>query len=196
MANQQYMAYLLLFMAFSTTNYAQKVTVDLDSRVDFTKYKTYAWLAPGDSVLNRIAPAKLFGGTITSVANQELKSRALQLVTDQPDVIFQFYTGVEEYTRYSQSATLSVGVGVAVPGYYGGPGGYAGVSAPVAGGKVTETTMQDGRLAYSMYDSRTGKLVWSAYVTKTFENSDDISKLIRDYTEKIFKKFPMKKVKN
>lgn len=175
---------------------AQSVTADFNTNTDFTKFKTYAWLAPGDSVLNRPAAEKLFGGYIEKAANQELTGRGLKLVKEQPDAVLMFFTSVEEFTQYSQSATLSVGVGVGVgyPGYYGG-GYYVGASAPVAGGKITATTKEDGSLGYSMYDTKTGKLVWTAKAEKQFKMSDDIAKIIEDYTVKMFKKYPVKKSK-
>lgn len=184
----------LAFIFLSLSGNAQSVTADFNSNNDFTKYKTYAWLAPGDSVLNRPAPEKLFGGYIEKAANEELKGRGLQLVKEQPDVVMMFFTSVEEIIKYSQSATLSVGVGVGVgyPGYYGG-GYYVGGSVPVAGGKITATTKEDGSLAYSMYDTSTRKLVWTGKAQKQFKMSDDIAKIIQDYTVKIFKKYPVKK---
>lgn len=165
---------------------AQSVKSDFDTQTDFKKFKTYAWLAPGDSVLNRERLDKVYGGTITYAANQELKARGLSITSDKPDAIFVFLTSVEEVTTYSQSPTLSVGVGVAGPGYY-----VAG-SAPVAGGKITATTTEDGTLKYMMYDTGTGKLVWSGMVHKSFKMSDDIQKLLRDNTVAIFKKYPVK----
>jgi uncharacterized protein DUF4136 len=188
-------AWLVLFVHFHIGN-AQSVSADFNTNTDFKKFKTYAWLAPGDSVLNRPAAAKLFGGYIEKAANDELKSRGLKLVKEQPDVVMMFYTSVEEFTKYSQSATLSVGVGVGVggPGYYGG-GYYVGGSVPVAGGKVTATTLEDGSLGYSMFDTSTGKVVWTCKAEKQFKMSDDIAKIINDYTVKIFKKYPLKKNK-
>jgi hypothetical protein len=173
---------------------AQSVKSDFNTNTDFTKYKSYAWLAPGDSVLNRPDPAKLFGGYIEKAANEELQSRGLKLVKEKPDLVVMFFTSVEEITTYSQSATLSVGVGVGVgyPGYYGG-GYYVGGSVPVAGGKITATTKEDGSLAYSIYDTNTGKLIWTGKAEKKFKPSDDIAKIIHDYTVKIFKKYPVKK---
>jgi hypothetical protein len=184
----------LAFLFFFLTGQAQSVSADYNTNNDFTQYKTYAWLAPGDSVLNRPAPEKLFGGYIERAANQELKSRGLKLVKEHPDLVLLFFTSVEEITTYSQSATLSVGVGVGVgyPGYYGG-GYYVGGSVPVAGGKITATTKEDGSLAYSMYDTANGKLVWTGKAEKKFKMSDDIAKIIGDYTVKIFKKYPVKK---
>jgi hypothetical protein len=180
----------LLLTAIGTlvsTLYAQSVVSDHDTGTDFKKFKTYAWLAPGDSVLNRYRSDKLYGGYIVYAANKELASRGLKMDTLKPDAIFVFYTSVEEITTYSQSATLSVGVGVAGPGYY------VSGAAPVAGGKITASTEEDGVLKYVMYDTETSKMVWSGMVEKRFKLTDDVEKIIGDYTVKIFKKYPVKK---
>jgi len=170
-----------------STGLSQSITSDHNTQIDFTKFKTYAWLAPGDSVLNRYRHDKLYGGTIVYAANQELTSRGLKMDTLNPDAVFIFYTSMEEITQYSQSATLSVGVGVAGPGYY--VSGYA----PVAGGKITATTVEDGSLKFAMYDTDSKKLAWTGMANKQFKLSDDIQKIIIDYTAKIFKKYPIKK---
>lgn len=170
-----------------TSAQAQSVISDQNTKTDFKKFKTYAWLAPGDSVLNRYRKDKLYGGYIIYAANQELTSRGLKMDTLNPDAIFVFYTSVEEITVYSQSATLSVGVGVAGPGYY--VSGYA----PVAGGKITESTEEEGVLKYVMFDTETKEMVWTGMVEKRFKLSDDVEKIIGDYTVKIFKKYPLKK---
>ena len=179
----------LLLISFSLVTQAQKVTSDYDTKKDFSKYKTYAWLAPGDSILNRYRNEKVYGGYITYIANHELKGRGMKIDTLMPDAIFVFDTSVGQITEYRQGATLSLGVAVAGPGYY------AGGSAPVAGGKITATTSEDGTLKYVMYDTRTRELIWSAQVNRTFKMSDDIEKLIKEGTEKIFKKSPLKKSK-
>jgi hypothetical protein len=84
---------------------AQSVSSDYDTKTDFKKFKTYAWLAPGDSVLNRYRADKPFGGYVMFYADQELKARGLKGDTLQPDAIFVFYTSVEEITKYLQSGT-------------------------------------------------------------------------------------------
>ncbi len=175
---------MIFITCFDT--YAQSVFSDHDTKVDFKKYKTYAWLAPGDSVFNRRRRDKLYGGYIMYAANLELKSRGMSMDTLNPDAIFLFYTQVDEKTKYSQSAILSVGVGVSGPGYY------AYSSAPVAGGKVTASIEDDGTLTFDMYDTKTRSLVWSGGVNKTFSPADDVEKIIADYTKKIFKKLPIK----
>src|SRR5688572_29590469 len=142
---------------------AQSVVSDQNTSTDFKKFKTYAFLAPGDSVLNRYRKDKLYGGTIVYAVTKELKSRGLVMDTLKPDAIFMFYTSVHEITTYSESATVSVGVGIGVPGYYYGypgygSGYYVGASVPVAGGEITATLEGEGALKYVMFDTHTGKL--------------------------------------
>jgi Domain of unknown function (DUF4136) len=177
----------VVFFIFSFTTEAQKITSDFDSKADFAKYKTYAWLAPGDSVLNRYRADKLFCGYITYAADRELKERGMKKDTLKPDAIFVFNTQVHEITTYTQGPTLSVGVGVAGPGYY------MGGSAPVAGGKISASTSEDGAINYVMYDAMTGKMVWTGWAEQNFKMSDDIQKIIGNVTTKIFKKSPLKK---
>jgi hypothetical protein len=168
---------------------AQSIRSYRDSRTDFSKFKTFAWLAPGDSVLNRPRRDKLYGGAITHFANREITSRGLVPDTTRPDAIFVFYTSVQETTIYTQSATLSMGVGV------GGPGYFIGGSAPVAGGKITARTAEDGTLKYAMYDPETGRQVWWGMARRQISMKDDIEKMISAYTTRIFRKFPVKRKK-
>jgi len=185
----KYFNLFLLTILFTSPSYlfGQSVEVDYNAQTDFKKFKTYAWLAPGDSVLNRYRQDKLFGGTILHYANNELMERGLKMDTLNPDAIFVYGTEVGEITTYSQSPTLSVGVGVAGPGYY------VGGSVPVAGGKITATTKNEGLLSYAMYDTHTTKLVWTGHMKKTFKMADDLQKIISESTKKIFKKLPLKK---
>lgn len=174
-----------LTLVFSFQGRAQ-VFSDYDGKVDFSKYKTYAWLAPGDSILNRQRPDKLFGGFIMNTTNQELKNKGMAIDTVQPSAIFIFHTKVQEKIKYTQSPTLSVGIGVAGPGYY------AGGMAPVAGGDIRESYYQNGAIAFEMFDTKTGHLLWTGGDKKDFTNSEDIQKMITTAVKKIFKKLPIK----
>jgi len=175
----------LTLLSYSSN--AQSVFSDHDTKADFKKYKTYAWMAPGDTVLNGKRKDKLYAGYIMYAANLELKNKGMKIDTIQPDAIFIFSTTVEEKIEYSQSPTLSVGVGVAGPGYY------VASSAPIAGGEITEKQMEEGVLSYNMYDAKTHALIWNGGVEKRFSASmDDVEALIGEYTKKIFKKLPIK----
>jgi hypothetical protein len=189
MKNTLFLLLALIFViliALPSGSYAQ-VFSDYDGHADFSKYKTYAWIAPGDSVLNRQRPDKVFGGFIMHIVNQELKAKGMVIDTIRPSVLFMFHTKVQDEKKYTQSPTLSVGVGVAGPGYY------AGGMAPVAGGEIKESTYQKGALTFEMFDTRTGHLVWTGGDKKDFSAySDDIQKLISTSVKKIFKKLKIK----
>jgi hypothetical protein len=176
---------IILFLTISFASQAQ-VFSDYDGQADWKLYKTYAWLAPGDSVLNRYRSDKVYGGLIVHTANQQIMAKGLKPDTLRPDAIFVFHTRVQQEVEYHQGATLSVGVAAAGPGYY------VGGSAPVAGGKITAHSYEDGELVYEMYDSRTGKLLWKGGDKKNFTMSDDIQKIIVSSTKKIFKRLPVK----
>ena len=119
--------------------------------------------------------------------NQELKAKGMAVDTVRPAALFVFSTQVQDKTKYTQSPTLSVGVGVAGPGYY------AGGIAPVAGGEIKESPYQHGVISFEMYDTKTGHLVWTGGDKRNFAaHKDDIHKLISSSVKKIFKKLPIK----
>ena len=69
---------------------AQKIFSDYDGKADWQNYKTYAWVAPGDSVFNRYRDDKVFAGSITYAANQELKKKGMRIDTLQPQAILRY----------------------------------------------------------------------------------------------------------
>jgi hypothetical protein len=155
-------------------------------------YKSYAWIVPGDSTLGHRRDDKLYGGTIQYVADTELKAKGMTVDTQQPDAVFIFDTRLEDHVRYTQSPTVSVGVGVGSPGYYGGPGYYVGGSVPVAGGEITADYFKQGTLVIEMYDLKTQKLLWRGWATKDIDNSTDMDYTLRKAIHNIFIYLPIK----
>lgn len=160
--------------------------------VDLKSYKSYAWVVPGDTVLGHRRDDKLYGGTIQSVADSELKAKGMTVDTQQPDAVFMFDTRLEDHVRYTQSPTVSVGFGVGSPGYYGGPGYYMGGMVPVAGGDVTANYYKQGTLVIEMYDLKTQKLLWRGWATKDIDYSTDMDYTLRKAIHDIFIYLPIK----
>lgn len=159
---------------------------DKDNKVDLQQYKTYAWIAPGDTVLNAKRKDKLFGGYIVRVSDEELKKKGMIVNTTHPDAVFMFETQIHERVEYSQTPTMSVGVG------YGGPGYYVGGSVPVAGGEIKSTQVQDGMLSFKMFDTKTGNLVWTGGTRETITNSVDVEAVIQKAVKQIFYRLPIR----
>jgi hypothetical protein len=159
---------------------------DRDTKVDLQQYKTYAWIAPGDTILNARRKDKLYGGFIVHSANIELEKKGMEVNTSQPDALFMFETQMEDKVEYTQSPTLSVGVG------YGGPGYYVGGSMPVAGGNIKASPYKEGMLIINMYDRRTGDLIWTGGAKKSLTDATDVEEVIKTAVKFIFVRLPIK----
>ncbi|HTE29623.1 MAG TPA: DUF4136 domain-containing protein [Chryseolinea sp.] len=158
---------------------------DHDTKVDLKTYKTYAWVAPGDSVLNAKRKDKLYGGLIVHASDIELGKKGMTVDTSAPDALFMFETQLEDKVAYSQSPTVSVGVG------YGGPGYYVGGSAPIAGGQITSSEYQDGMMIMNMYDRKTGNLIWRGGAKKSLDSASDVEEVIQAAVKAIFARLPI-----
>jgi hypothetical protein len=159
---------------------------DRDKEVNLKNYKTYAWLAPDDTVYNSPREDLEFGEFIMKTSNLELKKKGMLIDTIQPDAVFMIETNVENKIKYTQSPTVSVGMG------FGGPGYYGGVSAPVAGGDITGESYQEGTLIIYMYDIRTGNLIWHGYAVGALTLKTRLEPTIERAVHGIFGRLPIK----
>jgi hypothetical protein len=176
---------LFLFSCTSSLN----TFSDYDKNTDLNKYKTFAWLSPGDSLNANPQNRQMeltYNKVITYASNNELKKKGMILDTQNPDVLFKYYLGMDQRTSYSQSPTVSVGVGVAGPYYYGG------VAVPVAGGQVTEHRADEAFIYIQMFDTKTGYLLWTGGARKTVDNAADSQKNIQLALQAIFANLKIK----
>jgi len=159
---------------------------DKDNDVDLKQYKTYAWIGPGDTVLNAERRDKMFGGLIVQSSNEELAKKGMAIDVTKPDALFLFETKLEDKVVYSQSSTVTVGVG------YGGPGYYIGGSAPVLGGDIKASYYEEGMMMINMYDAQTGDLLWTGGAKKTLDSSTNVEQVIKTAVKHIFMRLPIK----
>jgi len=162
------------------------------SGVNLKTYKSYAWIAPGDSILGNRRDDKLYAGTIQHFADLELKKKGFAVNSQDPDAVFMFDTRLEDHVRYTQSPSVSVGVAVGGPGYYGAPGYYMGGMVPVAGGDITASYYKQGTLIIEMYDLKTSKLLWRGLASKDIDQTTDINYLLQKAIHDIFIYLPVK----
>lgn len=154
--------------------------------VDLKKYKTFAWVKPGNAEDSSRNDDKQYASLILQLANDELAKKGFVLNTENPDAVFLFDTRVEDRVGYNQSPTVSMGVG------FGGPGFYGGFSAPVAGGQVTQYQFKEGMLMIEMYDPKDKKLLWRGWAQVEITMKNDIESDIRTAVKYIFMRLPVK----
>jgi hypothetical protein len=154
--------------------------------VDLKKYKTYAWVKPANEEDEARKDDKLYGNLILQLCNDELSKKGFTLDTENPEAVFIFDTRVEDRVSYSQTPTVSMGVG------FGGPGYYGGFSAPVAGGEFVQHNYQEGMLFIEMYDTKTQKLVWRGWAEAKITPKSDVEVDIRTAVKHIYIRLPVK----
>lgn len=158
------------------------------------KYKTYAWVAPGDSALNTRRDDKQYAAVIEAAANEALKNMGMVMDTQNPDVVFMFDTRIDEKVQYRQTPSTSSGAFV-VGGYnygYGGTGYYSGVYNPMAGLETSHILVEEGTLSYMMFDRKTGEQLWHGWAKKNLQAKTNVAALIKKATRSIFAKLPIK----
>lgn len=159
---------------------------------ELKNYKTYAWIAPGDTALNTRRDDKIYAGLIESSANKELKNKGMKMDNQNPDVVFMFDTRIEERVEYrnSPNTTAPFGSGGYAYGYNGVY--YSGAYDPMYGLKTSPITIEEGTLSYSMFDRKTGKLMWKGAVIKNLTSKTNIEATIKKGTILVFAKLPIR----
>jgi hypothetical protein len=187
---------ILILSSFALTLFLVSCTGSINTfgeyskSVDFTKYKTYAWIPSNNPDINGQSVEHMYGKMVTTFSNAELTKKGMVMDTTKPDAVFRFTMGIKNQVQYSQSPTLSVGVGV---GYgYGMPGYYGGAIVPVAGGNITQTRADEASVIIEMFETSTGYILWSGGARKTIDNAADSQKNVQLALHSVFQRLPVK----
>ena len=155
-----------------------KIFVNQDPNADFSKYKTYNY-EPVLGTDERKGYRSILSNYMVAAVDREMQSRGYTL-SDNPDLLVNFYIHTEEKIRTTQSPSMG--------GYYGYRGGYYGA---YGGYDTTVTQYTEGTLNVDLVDNRRDQLVWEAAmvgrVSKDLRENlepkvnEAIAELFRDY---------------
>lgn len=189
---------LLFWMASAAAMYScsgsLKISASKVDAAELKNYKTYAWIAPGDTSLNTRRDDKIYAGLIESSANKELKNKGMEIDNQNPDAVFMFDSHIDDKVAYRQkpvNENASFGFGGYAYGY-NGTGYYTGAYNPMQGLETTNIIVEEGTLSYSMFDRKTGKMLWNGSAVKNLNAKTDIEATIKKATSFIFTKLPIK----
>lgn len=171
---------VLMFLIFAVVS-ACSVTVKetFDEQTDFSKYKTYCWMAGCE--FNFIGPDYLNDSTtkehIRKAIEAELKQRGLTLNTNNPDLLVGFTITVKDeqaivYHRTEDSPFFI---------------------APLELEKEV-INYSKGSLIIGMADAKASRMVWQSHVSAYMETKPDLSEAnIRKGIKQALKNYPPKK---
>ena len=166
-------------LATPATTAAQQVANNYDTKVDFSKYKTYHWV----DIQGATYPNQLTDLMIRNSIDSTLKVHGL---VRQDSGAVSLYVGYQ-LTTSQQKQLNTYGTGGGAWGYGGGWGGMGGMST------TTTQTITEGTLAVDLYDPAMKQLVWQSTATKTLNPSSDAAKNqanLQKATDKMFKDYP------
>lgn len=172
---------------------APRVTVDSNNRVNFNKYKTYAWMdSDVKAGQNPLYYNQLATQNVESTMGKVLADKGLQEVTARPDLLIGYHFFVEDKTRTvstPNNAFYGPYLGWGRWGYGGWGPGYWGWG----GQQYTQEQYQAGTLVVDMVDARTRKLVWRGSVQNAVGDPARITAQLTKEAERIVEKFPERK---
>lgn len=159
-------------MLFAHGARAQKITMEFDQSIDFSKYKTFAIR---DGQLNSRNPAlnsPLVKKQIEADIQNDLTAKGLTLVTSGP---------ADLNVRYTFGAARKTEIEAYPAGWYG------------FGTRYVRVPYAEGTLVIDLRDPTTRSLVWRAIAAEEKSDATKIQGKLDDMVKKSIDKYPPKK---
>jgi len=168
---------IFLFAAISA---AAKAQVDFNPEIDFTQYKTFAYLGGTDKLVMLQLNPDLISDRVHRSVTRELTAKGLREVkpNENPDMVVRYWA------TSSKDADVSVVASVAI--YEPFIGSYWGFWYTT----VTATSKREGTLLVDLIDPKKKDLVWRVYIIRTITNSDKVWKQAEEDFAKGFESYP------
>ncbi|MFN8006198.1 MAG: DUF4136 domain-containing protein [Terriglobia bacterium] len=151
----------------------QKVTVDFEKEVNFSKFKTYSW-GRGTPVPNPMMDQRVVAGI-----EAQLAAKGLQKVADNADLEVFYHAAVGKQTQLNTTNMGGWGYGW---GRYG-----AGMGTAV----TTVQNIPTGELIVDVGDIQAKKFIWRGTARDTLSDKPEKNqKKLEKALTKMFQKFP------
>jgi Domain of unknown function (DUF4136) len=162
------------------------VNTDWNTNIDFTKYKTYAWLA--DTVDKDLPP--FAAQNLTNAINQQLQQHGLTEAKSDPELYVTFRAKVHSYTQYT-TTTTGMGYGY---GYGWGGWGCYGCGGGMAVSTTSAQQIPAGNLIVVLVDPKINEMVWRASASADLQSDmEGRASQLKDAMKQMFAQFPPKK---
>jgi hypothetical protein len=177
-------AWMAVLLMIASTAFGQDVRYNFDKNADFSKFKTYKWVAIKGA--NQVDD--LIDKQIKDSIDAELATKGLTKVDgDNADLFIGYQTAIGQEKQFTSYDTNW--------GYGGGwyRGGWYGPSGGMTTGQTS--TIYTGQLALDMYDSNNKNLVWRGVASKTLDpkaKPEKREKNLKKATAKLLKNYPPK----
>lgn len=189
-----YLPILLVVALIAASCSSVQVYSDADKSVNFSAYKTYAWMQRPDTIEDLFYRNELIDNNIKRYTNQELQARGLTIDTVHPDLWVEYHSAVQDKL---QNVTTPVYAnpypfyGYAPLGYpY--PYGYYYNYPYVVGYNTQQIPYTQGTLLIDIVDHKKNQLIWRGWSVGTLTDEQALEAELPSDIQRIFKKYPVK----
>ena len=171
---------VLLIALLAALPLPARTTTDFDPSLDFSKYRTFAFLGGVENLLMVDVNPDLINNRVHASVTRELTKKGLREVQigQDPDSVVRYW------------ANPSREVNLDVLGNWGAYGPYIGSYWGWLYDSVSATSTKAGALLVDLIDPKTKQLAWRLYLIRKLSNADkDWSKADEEIT-KAFDSFP------
>jgi Domain of unknown function (DUF4136) len=157
-----------------------KTTIDFDPSIDFSKFKTFAYVGAVENLVAIEMNPDLINIRFHQMVVRELGKKGLHEVNpgQNPDLIVRYWANPETQ------------VDVTVMGNWGAYGPYIGSDWAYVYNAVGSTRHHLGTLILDLIDPRAKALVWRVYLVRKMSDPDKDPKKAEDEFTDSFKSFP------
>jgi len=171
---------MLALLSGLTLSVSGKTTIDFDPKIDFSKFKTFAYVGGVENLVAIQLNPDLINIRFHHMVVRELEKKGLHEVNfgQNPDLIVRYWANPETQ------------VDVAVMGNWGAYGPFIGSDWSYLYNTVTSTSRHQGTLILDLIDPKAKALVWRVYLVRKMSDADkDPKKAEEEFTDS-FKSFP------
>jgi hypothetical protein len=171
---------MLALLSGLTLSVSGKTTIDFDPKIDFSKFKTFAYVGGVENLVAIQLNPDLINIRFHHMVVRELEKKGLHEVNfgQNPDLIVRYWANPETQ------------VDVAVMGNWGAYGPFIGSDWSYLFNMVTSTSRHQGTLILDLIDPKAKALVWRVYLVRKMSDPDkDPKKAEEEFTDSL-KSFP------
>jgi hypothetical protein len=167
--------WLLVFLLVTWAGPAvAKVQVDFNPEIDFSKYKTFAYIGGVEKLVMEQLNPELISDRIHRAVTREMTAKGLREVQpgENPDLVVRYWASSSIQTNF---ATL---------GNWGPYGAYIGSYWGYLYSTMTTRSEREATLLLDVIDPRVKELVWRLYIARRITNIDkDWKKADQEFTQ-------------
>ena len=165
--------------------------VEKDETVNFSDYKTYAWVETKEEQEQNAND--LVERNVRTAVDAELAKEGWRLVKNKPDVLLSYDVLVEKGVKETTDPVYSQPYTRTFFNRYTRRWNYIYYPSQFLGYDRSQYQVREGTVTISMVDANTGKTIWQGWTTEEINSRNMTSKEIQAGVKSIFRKFDVAK---